>query len=101
LIKAPEPLQLILDKEGYDVREVNRLLLTVSETCDTLSLNNRNPVVHHLVEHSWRVTDRGNWLAGVIEGLNQRNRIGIVDEIPHRTVATWVEYGVEIFCIHI
>ena len=47
------------------------------------------------------MADCGDRLAGIVEGFDQGDRIGIIDKIPHRPMAAYVENGVEIFRLHV
>src|SRR5271166_2427723 len=47
------------------------------------------------------MTDSSHGLAGVVERLDQRDGIGVIDDIPHWAVASHVKYGVEILRLHV
>src|SRR5580700_4682060 len=42
-----------------------------------------------------------DWLAGIIESLQQRDRRRALREIPHRAVPTGIENGIEVFRLHV
>jgi hypothetical protein len=58
-------------------------------------------LIHHAMEDTRLMTDSSYRLAGVVERLDQRDGIGVIDEIPHSTVASHVKYGVEILRFHV
>src|SRR5215471_1430698 len=80
---------------------MNRLLFTVRKARHSLALDQRSTLIHHTMENGWGMADRGNRLAGIVEGFDQSDGIGVIDQIPHWPVAAHVEYGVEIFRLHI
>src|ERR1700722_3880151 len=47
------------------------------------------------------MTDQGHRLAGIVEGLDQSDGVGAFSEVPHGAVTAYVEYGVEVFRLHI
>src|ERR1700674_3133128 len=47
------------------------------------------------------MADRSDWLARVVKGLDQRDRNGIVGQVPHGAVPTHVENSIEIFGFYI
>ncbi len=88
--------QLVLHQERHDVGHLDRLLLGVGEAGHALALHERLALDGDLVEHGRRMTDGGHRLAGGPEGLDQRDRVGVVHQVPHRAVAAGIEDGVEV-----
>src|SRR6266852_8147634 len=70
---------------------MNRFLSTVRKAGHALAFDPRSALVHHTMEHGWGMADRGNRLAGIEEGLDQSDGIGIIDQIPHWPVAAHIE----------
>jgi hypothetical protein len=80
---------------------LNLGFLTVGEAGNTLSLHQRRAPVSNVTEHTWGVTDEGNRLARIVEGLEQLDGILALCEVPRWPVAADVKHRVEIFRFHV
>src|SRR5213075_1151573 len=74
--------------------------LAVRETGYAFSLHQWSALIRHVAEHTRRVADECDGLAGVIKRFEQSNGNGVFGQIPHRAVSTWIKYGVEIFRLY-
>src|SRR5262245_10720258 len=97
---AAQPCQLVFDKEGHHLGEADGFFLAVGETGNLLALNQGLAVWRlDMTQSSRGMTNQGDRLTGGKEGLDQLDRVSVLDEIPHRAVATWIEDGIEIFLV--
>lgn len=81
--------------------KLNSFFLAIGETRHPLTFYQRRAFVDGLVEDCGGMTNRGNWLARIIEGFDQSDRDGIVDEVPHRTVPADIENRVVVLCFYV
>ena len=91
LVEPAEALQLVLHEERHDLGEVDRFLLAVGEARHPLALHDRLALELDAMEHAGRVADRGDRLAGVVEGLDEGDRMRVLGQVPHRAVAAGIE----------
>src|SRR4249919_1942729 len=97
LESTTEALELVLEKERHDLRQLHRLFLRIGESRNPLSLDDRLALVLNVAKHGGGVANRGNGLAAVVEALDQFDRDRVFREIPHGAMAARVEDGVVIF----
>src|SRR5215469_13726597 len=89
--------EFVFDQEGNHLGQPDCLFLGVSETSDVFTFYQRFPVRGlNMAKRTRRMADQGNRLACGLERLNQFDGVRIFGQIPHRTVAAWVENGVVI-----
>src|ERR1700722_462559 len=101
LVEAPDSLQLVFNQERHDMGQIDRSFFAVGEAGYALAFDERLALIHDAMEDTRRMTDSGHRLARVVERLDQRDGIGVIDNIPHWTVASHVKYGVELLRFHV
>ena len=47
------------------------------------------------------MADRGNRLAGIVEGFDQCDRVWILRQIPHRAMTAGIEDRLVVVCVHL
>src|SRR5580698_2702981 len=85
-VDAADSLQLVFNQERHHVSQIDRGLFAVGKAGYTFAFDEGLALVHYAMEDSRRMTDSSNGLAGVVERLDQRDGIGVMDQIPDWTV---------------
>src|SRR5271154_2260344 len=89
---------LIFDKKWHYFGEADVCFLAVCEAGHFLALNQRLALWRlDVTQHAGGMTHYADWLTCGKEGLDQLDGVLVLGEIPHRTVAAWIEDGVEVF----
>jgi hypothetical protein len=88
---AAQTLELILDKEGHDLGQAHGFFLIIGKAGDALALDERLSLIGRLEQNTRAMTDGGDRFAGIVEILDQGDRVLVIGQIPHRAVATGIE----------
>src|SRR5215831_5783498 len=96
-----EAHQLVLDEEGDKLRQAHRFFLAIGETGHVLAVDERLAFRSlDMAQHAGGVADQGDVLAGGEEGFDQLDRVLVFREVPHRTMAAWIEDSVVVFLFY-
>ena len=93
--------QHVLDQERHHVGQAHGFLFGVGEAGHLAAVDQRLAVrpVHRL-QHTGRMADEAGRLVRLGEGLDQGDGVGVVRQIPQRSVSAGIKDGVEILGLH-
>src|SRR5580698_1377022 len=97
LIETAHTFEFILNEERHNMGQLYSFLFTVGKPRHAFAFHERLAVVGHVVKYGRRMTNSCDRLAGIVERLDQRDGVWVIDKIPHRPVTADVENGVKIF----
>ncbi|MDW5267565.1 MAG: hypothetical protein SA176_17620 [Edaphobacter sp.] len=91
------------DGEGLPIGlgELHLFLFPVREARHMFALHKRHTLIFGVTEHSRRMTHQRNELTRVVERLEKSDRNGALGKVPHGSVPTHIEDGVEVYCSHV
>src|SRR5215471_79289 len=96
-----EAHELVLDEEGYHLRQAHVFFLAIGEAGHMLAVDERlGSRGLDMAQRAGGVADQGDELACGEEGFDQLDRILVFREVPHRTVAAWIEDGIVVFLFY-
>src|SRR3974390_3023759 len=78
---TPISLHLVFNKERHYMGQIDRGLFAIGKGGYAFPIDEGHAMIKHAMEDSRRITDSGHGLAAVVEGLDQRDGIGVIDEI--------------------
>ena len=84
--KAPDSLQFVFNQERHDVGQACGGFFATRKTGYTFAFDEKPGLIPYAMEDRRRMTDSTHRLAGVVERLDRRDGVGIIDDIPHGTV---------------
>lgn len=89
--------QFTLYKEGNDPGETNGFLLGIREASHLFAFNNWLAIRPlYMPQNARGMADQGNGSVSADERLDQRDRNGILGQVPERTMAAWIEDAIEV-----
>ncbi len=95
-------LQHVLQQERHYAAKANRLFLAVGEARYFPAANDVLARFHfHVFEHGGCVANCTDHLVLLVGRLDQGNGLVVVNQIPERAVATWIENRVVFIHVHV